>query len=82
MVEQYAEKDEDGKAKLDGRSYALGENMNAFLKEYEEYLKTEIEIEVHKIPMAELDKLEEIRYDALSPAELAAMEFMLEESGE
>lgn len=80
LAEQYAEKGEDGKAKLEENSYVLGDNRDSFLKEYAEYLETETEIEVRKISVAELEKLEDVRYDVLSLAELAAMEFMLEES--
>lgn len=78
LLEQYAEKDEDGNPKTDGGNYVLGDNMEKYTEEYKEYLDTDVEVDIHKFPETELDKLDDPRYDVLTATELAALEFMLE----
>ncbi len=80
LAREYCEKDEEGKAKVNDKGYLIfGDDGREFMTEYNEYLKTEIEVEVHKIPFAEIERTEGDRYDILSPAELAGIGFMIEE---
>lgn len=79
LIEQYAERDESGQFVIEGNSYKLGDNLTAYVKEYEEYLNSEIKIDIHKISVNELDKLEDSRYDTLTASDIASINFMLEE---
>lgn len=80
LAKEYCEKDEEGKPKQNDKGYLIfKDNGKEFMTEYNEYLNTEIEVDVHKIPFAEIERTEEDRYDILSPAELAGIEFMIEE---
>ena len=80
LNEQYCERDEEGNPKIENDFYVFTEeNLEKYRAEYRPYLQTEIEMEIHKIPFAEIWKLEEARYDALSPDEITKLEFMLEE---
>lgn len=83
LINQYAEKNEDGEAKIkeDG-TYSFGENRELFLKEYNDYLNTETDLDVYTVDFMELEKLENDRYDALSVAEIASLEFVLKENEE
>lgn len=80
LAKEYCEKDEEGKPKQNDKGNLIfGNNTEKFITEYNEYLKTETEAEVHKIPLEEIKKTEEGRYDILSPAELMGIGFMIEE---
>ena len=80
LAREYCEKDEEGKAKQNDKGNLIfGDNTEKFIVEYNEYLETETEVEVHKILFAEIERTEEDRYDILSPAELAGIGFMIEE---
>lgn len=80
LIMQYCEKDEEGKAKSDSKgNLVFGNNAEKFISEYNEYLETETEVEIHKISFAEIERTEDSRYDILLPAELMGIEFMIEE---
>lgn len=80
LAKEYCEKDKEGKPKQNDKGYLIfKDNGKEFMTEYNEYLNTEIEVEVHKIPFTEVERTEEDRYDILSPAELAGIGFMIEE---
>lgn len=82
LVEQYCEKDEEGNAKIANNKYVFkDDNEKKFTHEYNEYLETETELDVHKILFTEIERTEEERYDILSPAELMGIGFMIEEEG-
>lgn len=76
LLESYAKKDNAGNPIIENGQYQLGENQTVFGKEFEKYLDSEIEVEIYQIPISELEKLDESRYDALTPAELAGLEFV------
>lgn len=78
LVEQYAEKDESGACKMQDGHYDVGDNEQKLNEEYAEFLKTETDITVYTVPEELLDTLEDAKYDALTPAELIALDFMLE----
>ena len=89
LCEMYAEKDESGnvlmaESVINGQKmqeYKMSEeNKKAFSEEYTQLLETEVEIDIRKSGMEEIEQCEKIeRYDLLSVAELLALSFMLEE---
>lgn len=80
LAKEYCEKDKEGKPKQNDKGFLIfGDNAEKFTTEYNEYLNTETEVEVHKIPFAEIERTEKERYDILSPAELMGIEFMIAE---
>lgn len=78
LLEQYAKKDEAGNPVVIDNQYDLGENMDKFAKEYTEHLQTELDIDIHTVSAEELEKLEDARYDVLSPVQIASIDFMIE----
>lgn len=81
LAKEHCQKDENGEPKQDDRgNLVFGDSAEKFITEYNEYLETKIEAEVHKIPIADIERTEEDRYEILSPAELAGIGFMIEEN--
>lgn len=78
LAQTYAEKNEDGTPKIIDHSYVISD-LESFNKELNEYYKSETDIEVCKIDSNELDKLDDPKYDALSPSEIMVLQFMLED---
>lgn len=78
LAEQYAVKGEDGNPKVINNSYVMEENQEEFTKEYRELLDTETEIMIYTIPEDVIECMDDARYDVLTPAELIALDFMLE----
>jgi len=79
MLDTYAKKDAEGKPITEGASYDLGENEETFRKEFTEFLETETEVDIHMVPYTSLEKLDEAGFDTLTPAELIALDFMIEQ---
>lgn len=79
MIDTYAQKDEKNEPVLKGNSYDMGENAEAFEKEFKEFLDTETEVDIYMIPSEVLETLEDARYDVLTPAEMVALDFMIAE---
>lgn len=79
LVEQYAKKSEDGSFEMKDGHYDVGENEQKLKEEFTEFLNTETDIDIHTVPEGIVENMEEARYDALTPAELIALDFMLEE---
>ena len=81
LAEAYAEKNPDGTPIIDkNKCYVINEAaLPSLNKEIAEYYRTITSIDICKANIKELDKLEESRYDALSPAEISALDFMLED---
>ena len=79
LAEAYAEKNPDGTPIIDeNKCYVINEAaLPSLNKEIAEYYRTVTSI--CKANIKELDKLEDSRYDALSPAEISALDFMLED---
>ena len=83
MAENYADKDENGEPKFNDDKYVISdENAMKFNVELNEYYSTTTEIDIYKISADELNKLEEQRYDALSPSEIGTLMFMLDEESD
>lgn len=81
LAEAYAEKNPDGTPIIDeNKCYVINEAaLSSLNKEIAEYYRTVTSIDICKANIKELDKLEDSRYDALSPAEISALDFMLED---
>ena len=81
LAEAYAEKNPDGTPIIDeNKCYVINEPaLPSLNKEIAEYYRTVTSIDICKANIKELDKLEDSRYDALSPAEISALDFMLED---
>lgn len=84
LAEAYAEKNPDGTPAIDeNKCYVINEvALPSLNKEIAEYYRTVTRIDICKADIKELDKLEDSRYDALSPAEISALDFMLEDATE
>lgn len=80
LAEAYAEKNPDGTPIIDeNKCYVINKAaLPSLNKEIAEYYRTVTSIDICKANIKELDKLEDSRYDALSPAEISALDFMLE----
>lgn len=81
LAQTYAEKNEDGTPKIIDHSYVISD-LESFNKELNEYYKSETDIEVCKIDSNELDKLDDPRYDTLTPSEIMALQFMFEDKSD
>lgn len=80
LAQTYADKDDNGEPKTDNGVYCFSDkNKVAFTNELNDYYQTKIDIAICKAGIKELDKLEDPRYDALTPSEIAALDFMLED---
>jgi len=77
MVDTYAMKDEENRPIVKDGKYELGENEGVFNKEYTEFLETETDVDIHTVSNAELEVLENPRYDVLTAAEMIALDFMI-----
>ena len=77
LIDKYSEKDEEGKLKTDeiGNVTLKEEHIEDWNRDIKELLSIENEIDIH---MIQLDDLLNSDYN-ISPAELAAIEFMVEE---
>lgn len=78
LAENYAEKDEEGKAIVNDGKFQIGENAEALQKDFLLFLSTDTEINVHKCSCDILETLDELRYDILTPAQMEALDFMIE----
>ena len=78
LAQTYAEKNEDGSPKVINNSYVI-DDIESFNKELSEYYKTETDIDICKVNSSILDKLEDPKYDVLSPSEIMTLQFMLED---
>lgn len=77
LIDRYAKKDEEGKLKADeyGNVNIKEEHIEEWNKDVKELLSIENEIDIHII---QLDNLLNSDYN-ISPAELTAIDFMIEE---
>lgn len=82
LIEQYAEKDVEGKIKIDDQErIAIDEkNTHLFEKEISELLETDVNVDIPiKITISDLEKCDGEGYDKLTPEDLEALSFLLEE---
>lgn len=73
LIDKYAEKDENGKVKVDESGFIVFRDKEGWDKEIEELLAIENDIKIHTFP---IDVLEGYN---MSPAELMLIEYMIEE---
>lgn len=78
LVEQFAEKDEDGKPKVIDNAYVMNGDKEKCMKEYQEFLEMEAEIMIYTVSEEILENMDDTRYDVLTPAELVGLDFMIE----
>ena len=78
LAQTYAEKNEDESPKVINNSYVI-DDIESFNKELSEYYKTETDIDICKVNSSILDKLDDPKYDVLSPSEIMTLQFMLED---
>lgn len=78
LLDQYAEKDEEGKAKVIDGNYVIQEDQKqAFSDEIKELLEVENEIDLHTINMDEVEKCDTDKYDSLTTADLMTLDIMI-----
>lgn len=78
LLDQYAEKDEEGKAKAKDGNYVIQEDQKqAFSDEMKELLEVENEIDLHTINMDEVEKCDTDKYDSLTTADLMTLDIMI-----
>ena len=78
LLDQYAEKDEEGKAKVKDGNYVIQEDQKqAFSNEMKELLEVENEIDLHTINMDEVEKCDTDKYDSLTTADLMTLDIMI-----
>lgn len=78
IAECYAEKDELGNAVIEKGAYKFtDENKKIFSEEFEEFVTTETDVDVYKVSSDVFELLEDARFDALTPAEMVALDFMI-----
>ena len=78
LLDQYAEKDEEGKAKVKDGNYVIQEGQKqAFSDEMKELLEVENEIDLHTINMDEVEKCDTDKYDSLTTADLMTLDIMI-----
>lgn len=78
LAQTYADKNEDGTPMIIDNSYHIND-IESFNKELIEYYRTEIDLDICKASISDLDKLDDPKYDALSPSEIMSLQFMLED---
>lgn len=78
IAKKFAQKDENGEFLVKDESFVFGENEKVFDDELKELNETEIDISFDMVSVDILDLLENERYDVLSPVEMVAIDFMIE----
>lgn len=73
LIDKYAEKDENGKIKVDNNGFIIFKDKEGWDKEIKELLAIENDIKIHTFS---IDVLEGYN---MSPAELMLIEYMIEE---
>lgn len=79
LIQRYAEKEKDGSLLVSDGKYKISANeVEKFTKEYNEYLNTEIDCLLSKVSLAELFKIDDEKYDVLTPENILKIDFMIE----
>ena len=76
LLEKYGKKDESGQFMKDVKEYILSDKQ-AYTDEVKELMDIENEIQIHTVSMDEIEKCDSEKFDALTPAELSLLEFMI-----
>ena len=79
IAKTYADKDENGELVVKDNCYTFaGNGVENFKKEFGEFIGMETEVDIYTVPEELLEQLENERFDILTPAELIALNFMIE----
>lgn len=80
IIEKYAQRNDKGEyvQSEDGKGIRI-DDVQAFAAEMEELAETDMSVDFVKITMSDVERCDEERFDSLSPAELGAIEDMIEE---
>lgn len=80
ICERYAEKDQDGKARIEEDKYVFTEDNEKIVnEECAELQDVEQEISIMKVPFSELERCEADRYDIPAVSDINDLAFMIEE---
>lgn len=80
ICERYAEKEEDGKVRIENDKYVFTEeNEKIVNEECADLQDVDQKISIMKVPFSELERCEADRYDMLSVADVNDLMFMIEE---
>lgn len=81
IAERYAKKDEKGNYVLDGNNYtfANGKDRQSFIEEVSELNDTDIDINIFKFNVSELDRCDESdRYNIITPSQEVSLGWMID----
>lgn len=78
LLDQYAERDENGEIIIDDIGVVLKDDGEAYSKQSNELAELEAELNISTVPFDVFDKLDDDKYDSLSAKQLNALDFMLE----
>ena len=80
IIERCAERDDKGNyiPSEDGKGIRIAE-AETFMKEMNELMEIDMDVELVKISMADVERCDDERYDSLTPNDLDAIEDMIEE---
>lgn len=79
IIKEYAVKDENGEPVINDKVYDLGDNMEAFTEEFQNFLATETEVDIFTVPEAVLGT-DDPRFDVITVNQIVALDFMIEEA--
>lgn len=77
LIERYGKRDENGKLIKPRKDRVDLEDAEGYVKELKELEAIENEVEIHMIDFEALERCDESQFDALSPSDLDALDFML-----
>lgn len=77
LIHQYAKKDENGNIAVLDDGNIIVENGMDYLDELGKFMNCEVEVTVSTIDFSKIEKVDDTRFDSLSPSELMAIDFMV-----
>lgn len=82
LIKQYAMQDENGDPVTfedNGQTmFDLGENRESFIRDYEDFLSLDVELDIRTISDDVFDKCDDSKYDAFNMEEMSAILFMID----
>ena len=78
IIQEYAVKDENGEPVIKENNYDLGNNVEVFTEEFQNFMSTETEVDIFTVPEAVLET-DDSRFDVLTVAQIVALDFMIEQ---
>lgn len=79
VVAKYANRDDSGEVIVNEDGGVLITDVQAFNSDLTELLETDVDLNLDVVTLEDLQKCDEDGYDALTPLEISAIEFMLQE---